>query len=176
MSKLLVGHKEAIRNSVIAKTFEDRWTNLEKEKQQLFQECLSNHIRPHRASWAKIPNNWKDRTVGVSIQVGSERHYLPAEKECFVPADFYGKKMPANSLLGKKIIALSRKADKLCKDERELKQKTNAVLNSCTTIKKLIKVWPEAVQHYDFAAEGNITNLPAVRGKDLNALIEKMVA
>lgn len=58
--------------------------------------------------------------------------------------------------------------DKRCRD---LKAKIRAVLNSCTTVKKLLDVWPEAKELLPEQLEEARPQLPAVQTADLNAAI-----
>ena len=57
------------------------------------------------------------------------------------------------------------------KRSSDLRIQVNAVLDSCTTVKKLLDVWPEAKELLPTYVEEARPQLPAVQTAELNALI-----
>jgi len=57
------------------------------------------------------------------------------------------------------------------KRSSDLRIQVNAVLDSCTTVKKLLDVWPEAKELLPTDVEEARPQLPAVQTAELNALI-----
>lgn len=73
---------------------------------------------------------------------------------------------------------LTKQFHKLEERERELKEKiaglkgqVRAAVNSVTTVKKLLEVWPEALELIPAKAAPAANNLPAVVVADLNSMI-----
>lgn len=69
----------------------------------------------------------------------------------------------------KRFLDLEHKQDTLIKRKNDLKHEIMAVLNSCTTLKKLQQIWPESVNFLNgIETDITSTNLPAVVVEDLN--------
>lgn len=67
------------------------------------------------------------------------------------------------------VVDLDKARDLIEEQKKALRRTTNAILNSVTTEKRLIEVWPEVLQYCAFTEE--TVNLPAVISGDLNDMI-----
>lgn len=70
--------------------------------------------------------------------------------------------------------AIKKTEDKIRKDIQKLHDSTWGILNSVTTVKKLIEVWPD-VEPY-LPENKQIPNLPAIPVGELNVLLEELRA
>ena len=65
-------------------------------------------------------------------------------------------------------------ASALNTEKKELRTKVNAIVDSVTTVKKLLEVWPEAVTWIDSIADSeDFAPVPAVAVESVNELISK---
>lgn len=67
--------------------------------------------------------------------------------------------------------SLENRGADLDKRRNDLRDSVRAVLNSCTTIKKLLTVWPEAKELLPASLEEARSQLPAVQTAELNAAL-----
>lgn len=72
------------------------------------------------------------------------------------------------SQLVDQIFALDDQSKKLKEEINHLTASINAVLNSVTTDKKLIEIWPESVAFIPAAEKASQSNLPALQISELN--------
>lgn len=76
---------------------------------------------------------------------------------------------PAEHEFTKRFLQLERKEDSLRIQIQCLQAEITAILNSCTTLEKLQKVWAESVNFLDgIEIDAIKTNLPAIKIADLN--------
>lgn len=73
--------------------------------------------------------------------------------------------------LTEQLYALDHDADKLKAEIEQLSVSLWAVLNSVSTDKRLVEVWPEAIAFIPAAEKASTSNLPALPIADLNKLI-----
>lgn len=78
---------------------------------------------------------------------------------------------PAEHELSKRFTQLNEKEALIKKKEDEIKANVKAALNSVSTIKRLIDVWPEAKELIPDDINKTSATLPAVQVEDLNNLI-----
>lgn len=91
---------------------------------------------------------------------------FPAERLCPSGLTFTGD----HPLVCRFHELLNREAE-LDKRRSDLKTQVRAVLNSCTTVKKLLDVWPEVKELLPQQLEEARAQLPAVQTADLNAAL-----
>lgn len=76
---------------------------------------------------------------------------------------------PAEHEFTKRFLRLDRERDSLKNQIQSLQVEIIAILNSCTTLEKLQKIWAESVNFLDGIETDAIkTNLPAIKIADLN--------
>lgn len=88
--------------------------------------------------------------------------------ELFTP---YKPVIPTGNPFAEQLYAIDHDATALTSEIEQLKVSLNAVLNSVSTDKKLIEVWPEAVAFIPAAEKANTPQLPALPIAELNKLI-----
>ena len=86
----------------------------------------------------------------------------PHQSKCLFPADHE---------LSKRFTQLNEREATIEKKEIEIKANVKAVLDSVTTIKRLISVWPEAKEILPESERLERAMLPAVKVENLNSLI-----
>ncbi|EMJ6797686.1 hypothetical protein RGI81_003615 [Morganella morganii] len=90
------------------------------------------------------------------------RLLTPQNSKCLFPADHE---------LSKRFAQIVDKESSIEKKEAEIKANVKAALDSVTTIKKLISVWPEVKEILPEGEQEQQTSLPAVKVENLNSLI-----
>lgn len=73
--------------------------------------------------------------------------------------------------LSKRFEKLNKKESKIKKKESEIEANVQAALNSVTTIKRLIEIWPESKELIPTDISKTSVLLPALQVEDLNKLI-----
>ena len=90
------------------------------------------------------------------------RLLTPENSKCLFPADHE---------LSKRFAQIVDKESSIEKKEAEIKANVKAALDSVTTIKKLISVWPEVKEILPEGEQEQQASLPAVKVENLNSLI-----
>lgn len=86
------------------------------------------------------------------------------------PTDYHVE-LTADDPLTEQLYAIDHDADKLKAEIEQLSVSLWAVLNSVSTDKRLVEVWPEAIAFIPAAEKASTSNLPALPIADLNKLI-----
>lgn len=90
------------------------------------------------------------------------RLLTPSREKCLFSADHE---------LSKRFEKLNKKESKIKKKESEIEANVQAALNSVTTIKRLIEIWPESKELIPTDISKSTSTLPALQVEDLNKLI-----
>lgn len=90
------------------------------------------------------------------------RLLTPSRDKCLFPAEHE---------LSKRFEKLNKKESKIKKKESEIEANVQAALNSVTTIKRLIEIWPESKELIPTDISKASVSLPALKVEDLNKLI-----
>jgi hypothetical protein len=76
---------------------------------------------------------------------------------------------PADHEFSKRYLSLQNQRENLEKQKTDLNHEIMAILNSCSTLKKLQEIWPESINFLDgVQIDVTKTNFPAVVVDDLN--------
>ncbi|MTC16841.1 Nmad5 family putative nucleotide modification protein [Providencia alcalifaciens] len=86
----------------------------------------------------------------------------PDDNKCLFSADHE---------LSKRFEKLTQKENKLKEKETEINTTVRAALNSVSTIKRLIEIWPESKELIPTDISKSTSTLPALQVEDLNKLI-----
>lgn len=90
------------------------------------------------------------------------RLLTPSRDKCLFSADHE---------LSKRFEKLNKKESRIKKKESEIEANVQAALNSVTTIKRLIEIWPESKELIPTDISKASIQLPALQVEDLNKLI-----
>lgn len=82
-----------------------------------------------------------------------------------------GAVFPGDHPLVIKFAELTNKESDIDGREKTLRAQVQAVVGSCTTVKKLLQVWPESKELIPAELEESRPQLPAVQTADLNQMI-----
>lgn len=173
--------RNAINQSPVSKELKDVGEKLSKLALDVYndnvtEEQIETAIRiqdetsllPFDYSW-RGDSRWFYETGRVCASFGGLRMILDFPLNTRRPELKTRPTYTAEHEFTKRFLDLEHKKDSLIKQEGDLKAEIMAILNSCTTLKKLQQVWAESVNFLD-GIETDITsaNLPAVVIEDLN--------
>ncbi|OCG77346.1 hypothetical protein A9G42_05425 [Gilliamella sp. Nev6-6] len=168
--------KNAIKQSPVTKELEIANENLSKLALDVYNDNVTaeqlKEADEIRARGKSLPFNYYfsfriNRDVRCYFNGFSAYLALPPDR------DFYEldekPAYPADHEFSKQYLSLQSQRENLEKQKTDLNHEIMAILNSCSTLKKLQEIWPESVNFLDgIQADVIKTNLPAVVVDDLN--------
>ncbi|QVJ12920.1 hypothetical protein [Pseudomonas phage PSA20] len=166
--------REQVRDAILAHSFSDREKALDAREKELALEFY-NDLYPEaiRAHMYALPNGFLEVRSSIRVQVVGESYHsldLPEKKRV---ADCWshnpGKVYEADHPLGEKLRTYLKDRAQFKREREEAKTGAWAVLESVTTVKKLIEVWPEVEQFARPFAVESPSRAIALPIKDLNA-------
>jgi len=188
MTKLNTAIRDAIVNNACVKS------GLDAQRQQITQDRVawSNTVRRHHNGISdeeievitkavmkavnKLPDNMRRDTVHLTYTRSTESANIAGASVYLT----YGEDKPtaqgkptitADNPLTQQFYDIETRS-KACEDARaDLRAQVRAMVNSVTTVKRLLDMWPEAAELMPDNLAPTKTNLPAVVVSDLNALI-----
>lgn len=142
-------------------------------------------IATARAASDAVPYMFKERSfcvvekTKISVNVGGVRREIYWAGNVDYKASEYQERVSPNSSaviatdnqLTEQLYTIDHDAKELKDEKEQLSLSLWAVLNSVSTDKRLIEVWPEAVAFIPAAERAATTNLPALPIAELNKLI-----
>ena len=166
--------REQVRDAILAHSFSDREKALDAREKELALEFY-NDLYPEaiRAHMDALPNGFLEVRSTIRVQVVGESYHsldLPEKKrvaDCW--ASNPGKVYEADHPLGEKLRTYLKDRAQFKREREEAKTGAWAVLESVTTINKLIQVWPEVEQFARPFAVESPSRAIALPIKDLNA-------
>jgi len=201
--KLNKAIRQDIVDSVLAQTFNPRYTDLMKSQAAIGAQLYRLQVsKKDEDLMAALPstymhtNNERKVTVlsgdGVYVDLGHSTYcrnrneqaakYTRHRKSIQFPLGA-SKRFPlavvhnnvdlhSNTTLGKAVIAARDGFVKLHNDMEVTERELNGLLNSVTTTRKLLEVWPEGIKHIPEVQRQ--AQLPAITGKAINAKLACM--
>lgn len=167
-----------IRGCIIQVTFKEREAELTDERDHLFDDVLARHLGDAKDAFDALPVKFKQQSSQIYVSVGGYAFYIRRSVSSSIPASLYHNHridLDPETELGKRVLAVIAKQEKVDEDRRALMNKINPILNSCTTVKKLLETWPEVKEHIpDHILAPEPLALPAVLVDDVNAAIKSM--
>ena len=169
---------QQIRNTILQRmlkhAFSERLETLDKEEEALGDDIYDDiYPKEIRKKMAALPADYLPIAKYHHVAFGGQVTQIKWAELRRISSDLYGyhtaKAYDAADPFSKRFFELEKHRAKL-KEERERAAKAAAAaLNSCTTIKKLLEVWPEAAPFVeDFTAPPAVLAL-TLSIKDLNA-------
>ncbi|MFA7063687.1 MAG: Nmad5 family putative nucleotide modification protein [Methanomethylophilus sp.] len=166
--------REQILNALLKHSFEAREKDLNERKQAFAKEIYNDVYPPKvRAAMAALPAGFLPTCNGlkVSFEGGrytyvyfGERLPIARDHECYV-----AKVYPPEHPFAARFIALDREEKDLKREKDEAKNNAKAVLESVTTVKKLIDLWPEVETFARPYAAESTSRAVALPTRELNA-------
>lgn len=145
--------------------YNDNVTSEQIEKALKIQEAIKN--LPFERRWY---GDWAWFVSGYSLYV----NFGGMEGELNLPKNEFRvclEETPTYSgdhEFSKRYLELQNKLDDLLKQKNDLRNEITAILNSCTTVKKLQQMWAESVNFIDNIETVPSNTLPAIVVADLN--------
>lgn len=142
--RLTNGHRDIIIERLCEQCFGKQERELHKAKKD-FADKVYEDMYPValRRLMEKLPKGYLPTTDSIYGSFGGQRHWLTMSKVRRVANDRLDKHYTASEPLCAEFFELLHQ-EKNYQDERNTAiRQARAVLNSCTTLKKLIEVWPE---------------------------------
>lgn len=133
---------------------------------KMLEEEVNSHIGVYNAKSNSLRPAFGGQRIRLRYGKDSkdEDIYLltPDDNKCLFSADHE---------LSKRFEKLNKKESKIKKKESEIEANVQATLNSVTTIKRLIEIWPESKELIPTDISKASILLPALQVEDLNKLI-----
>lgn len=168
---------DEIVRSVLSECFDTRQEDLKIQEHSLALKVREKFLGKHREMFDSLPaelltRNSEDKRIFVAANAHNHILHIPDECELIVPPRlcYWGSGYVVKGVLGDKITKHANDTEDLKDEMREMNNKIRAVLNSVTTVKRLIEVWPEVESHIPEQAE--TTGVPMVLISDLNQALE----
>jgi hypothetical protein len=192
--RLSVGIKESVERELISYRFAEEAKTLVSDFATLALDVYHDvYPETDRVKMQRLPRGWLPKRGDVKVTFAGEMTQLPfrgrchgeiarargkdgcsTEAERLIPFSDYGgrcvKQYEATHDLAERFAALEQRWSQLEADIRAAQRAARAAMDSVTTVKRLIEVWPEVapfVQHY----ENKPNTLPAVPRSDLNVAL-----
>ena len=169
---------QSMRDTIERRLLDHRFAAEEKaikEERAALGEAVYRDLYPKKVldQMEALPNGWLPESQSISVRFGDgignyqgfrfeqsrrlqERHEGTAK--------VYDEKAP----LAKRYAALKDREAALKSDTQEASKKARAVLNSVTTLKRLVEVWPEVAPFVKGLGDDGSKGVPAVPIKELN--------
>jgi len=177
--RLTVRLKDQILSGVIKDTFKKREENLKQEMRALGDVVLNKVVGKHEDAIKNAPDGFYPVAGHIRVRFGESRFtvgQIPLSTERRIPYSMLNLRTQVDDKgIIKRYETLQKKEARLKKDKDDLKRQVRAMLESCTTLKKLKDLWPE-VESYLPAASQPTANLPAIVAEDLNKTIAALKA
>lgn len=167
-----------LREKILKKLLDHRFKNeqdaLNKETQAMSAKIYASKYTPELLGlMAQLPKNSFKKLGSFKVRVGDRWEYfrLDTSVEILYSDSQACFDLVPDSAVGKELYNLVGRKNKLHARRSEAYNQVWEVLNSVTTINRLIKVWPETepfVKEYLFDSP----TLPAVPVQQLNELLE----
>lgn len=139
--KLLKYQKEQLVKSVLDDAFAKREKVMIERERALARRARAELLGPHQEAYLGLPDWARSSVNSARVNVNGQYHRLFGGEDFVTP----GKRLDNPSRpLAHEIELLSRDEGTLDEERSELRAKVKAIVNSVTTTKKLLEVWPEA--------------------------------
>lgn len=192
-STRLTNHmRETIVNRVIQDRFEADHKALERDRAELALACYNEHYpQTVRDRMAALPDGWLPTDNDIVVKFGTEDrgytrlcfngyshnhrlvHEMPEEiVKRFTETDAQkGCLMSLAQDHGLTVEFLKQRDEQEELDEatRKARSGVKSILNSSTTVKKLLEIWPEVLPYLGDLAPAPPPKVPAVKVEELNA-------
>lgn len=181
MTRLTNALKDQIVDAAAKKAFGERERLLKERKNQLAMSVYALHyplplqeiMTTMQTKMGNRPFSMSDSFYGQSF--GGRRQYLhlPQEKPFFAERlDPKYEYLDVDHPLTLEFNAISNADDDLKAEDKKLRSEVRAILNSVTTVKRLLDVWPEVKDLLPNLEKPEVY-LPAVQIDKINATIFK---
>lgn len=179
--------REDIVANVVKSTFAKRASAIEKENQEIAEMIYKEVVGDHILSVSCLPDGFMPTVKEIIVYVGprwnEKKTFEMLDRKRF-PNQFIKDYLKAykpsegnpdlSASLIKKISSHMLKIDKINEDKDNLRSSVRSIVQSVTTIKSLLEVWPEATKYIPERVTKEPKQLPALPIADLNEMIKKL--
>lgn len=182
MSRLTQSKRDEIVNAVIKESISDKLAKLKEERFKFADKIYDTFMTPEIKDYmSSAPNDKQFFEYGTGMCINSltgryNHLYLKNGKPfpCYMRSDLSDLFNDLDPDVRKGLCAeykkLNDKEVKYSKARNDLAVKVRGVVNSVTTEKRLLEVWPEAIKYFNVTVVD--TNLPAIAAEDLTKYIK----
>lgn len=128
-------------------------------------------ISPFQQRW-RIDDNWFYMWDFLDVDFGGMRERLEFTDNVNRPELRKKPTYQADHEFSKRYIKLQNKHEDLLKQKDDLRAEITAILNSCTTIKKIQQIWPESINFMTDIKTKTSNTLPTIDITDLNKKLD----
>jgi hypothetical protein len=172
--------RKEIHNALMERAYTERKEEIVRMEHNLGMRVYNDLYPPQVQEQMKmLPNDFFNQATAMKVAFDSNYHHISLPEEIALAyKDYrpYGGTVanyPAGHELTDAYIKFKKLEDEYKHDRMRLYSESNAILESCTTVKKLIETWPEIepiLQKLNIhTAQSKEVHLPAVI-QDMNAL------
>lgn len=157
---------ETVRTSFVTPEVTEKVNAANKHIKDL-DPCLYVSVSAYKSSYirANVGGQWR-RIYWCGAQSYGEA--IDSDHALYAP---YEPVISADNPFAQQLYAIDHDSTALSSEIEQLKVSLNAVLDSASTDKRLIEIWPEAVAFIPAAEKANTPQLPALPIAELNKLI-----
>lgn len=165
--------KDVVKTRLIKKVFEDGQEKLKKAKAR-FGNKLYNDVYSlkERKAMEAMPEGFLKTSTSLKVQFQDVFTHVHFDRRPIAAKHDYSccKVYDAKDPLCLEWVELKRTEDQLEKEKRKAEVDIGVVLDQVTTLKRLLKIWPEVEPWVKDFAEPPVdrTNLPALPISELN--------
>lgn len=128
-------------------------------------------ISPFQQRW-RVGDNWFYMWGFLDVNFGGMRERLEFTDNVNRPELREMPTYQADHEFSKRYIKLQNKHEDLLKQKDDLRAEITAILNSCTTIKKIQQIWPESINFMTDIKTKPSNTLPTIDIADLNKKLD----
>lgn len=165
--------RQRIINAVMQGVYTPKDKALRAENQAIYLKIRAVILGHLHMAYNALPYDWKTTYREVLIR-GAGNLYLRFNGEEYCPKYCYLLD-DLTPYLREEVLAHGEARDTLDREWNLLRENAEAVINSVTTIKRLLEVWPEGWAYIENAeaARPIQSKLPAIPVPALNAMLQK---
>lgn len=162
---------QAISN-LMANRFDKEQKAIKKEELELGEFAYNTFFGEHKRRMNGLPKGWLPRRSYFETYVAGERHQFRLKEERSFPYDIHSndRRLHMTCLLTTKMKEHQQRKIKFIDDKATARAQAHSVLNSVSTVEKLLKVWPE-VKPFLPKVEGIVTTALALPIASLNTML-----
>lgn len=160
-----IKNEEQKLENLAIEIYNDNVTSEQIEKAFKIQETI-NSLPFERRWWSD--QNWFVRKCYLHVNFGGMEGTLYFSENDFRLCLEKTPTYQGDHEFSKRYLELQNKLDDLLKQKDDLHAEITAILNSCTTVKKLQQIWAESVNFMDNIVTVPTNTLPAIVVADLN--------
>lgn len=172
-TKLTNSMRDAIVQRVLDHAFGDRERALKETEHRLAAKAYDRlHPKKIREAMAALPRDYLPMDDSIIVSVSGCRHRLRLPEHRPAPSGYDARRLSlmSDDKLSIEITKFASDHEALENERREAEKNARAVLDSVTTLARLVQVWPE-VEVFAADLETKPVVALAVRMDDLNAAL-----